>query len=160
MGLQEELGLINPVRTSIHEAVLNIVLTSEMLIKECDRMLRPMGLTDTQFNVLMLLKHQTSDGKINQTQLGKMLLVNRSNVTGLIDRMEQAGWVKRQDQKGDRRVKLVSLTAKGHTLVEKADQIYSEHIDGLLGTLSDTEIKRVNKSLESLRHVIRASETA
>ena len=85
MSLQKELGLPNPLEAPGHEAVLNIVLTGELLAKEGDRLLRPFGLTDSQFNVLMLLKYQVKGGGINQTRLGQMLLVNRSNVTGLVD---------------------------------------------------------------------------
>ena len=88
MSLKNELGLPNPFSHKEHEAMLNIVVTGTLLTKEGEKILRPYGLTDAQFNILMLLKYQSPDGKINQTILGKMLLVNRSNITGLIDRME------------------------------------------------------------------------
>ena len=90
MSLQDELGLENSIKNRAHEALLNVVLTGTLLVKEGDRVLRPFGLTDAQFNVLMLLKYQSDHGEMNQTSLGNMLLVNRSNVTGLIDRLEQA----------------------------------------------------------------------
>ena len=90
MSLQNELGFINPIETRAHEALMNVVLTSALLVKQGHRLMRPFGLTDAQFNVLMLLKYQSDNGELNQTDLGNMLVVNRSNVTGLVDRLEQA----------------------------------------------------------------------
>lgn len=154
MGLQDELGFPNAISSIHHEAALGIVHTGQILAKEGDRILRPIGLTDTQFNVLMLLKYQTADGQINQTQLGRMMLVNRSNVTGLVDRMEQAGWVERVDMKGDRRVKMVAITKKGNQVVEKAEKLYFEAVENIFGKLSEAELKRLCRSLERLREPI------
>ena len=49
MGLQQELGFIEPISGSGHEAIMSIVLTGVMLAKEGDRLFRPFGLTDSQF---------------------------------------------------------------------------------------------------------------
>ncbi|MBD3266643.1 hypothetical protein GF373_08235, partial [bacterium] len=84
MSLQNELGFVHPFENKAHETLLDVVYTGLVLQKEGYQILRPFGLTDSQFNVLMLLKYQTRDGAMNQTKLGDMLLVNRSNVTGLI----------------------------------------------------------------------------
>lgn len=58
MSLQEELKLPNPFSHEYHEAMLNIVVTGTLLMKEGARLLRSYKLTDTQFNILMLLKYQ------------------------------------------------------------------------------------------------------
>lgn len=151
MTLQEELGLLNAIQRSSHEVVLSIVLSGSMLTKEGDRILRPLGLTDSQFNVLMLLKYQTESGSLNQTRLGNMLLVNRSNVTGLIDRMEQAGWVVRESEKRDRRVKQVRLTKAGRQLLDRAEQVYFERVEEIMSAFNRTEQRQLVKMLETIR---------
>lgn len=156
MSLQHELGLPNPIEHPGHEAIMNIVLTGQLLAKEGDRLLRPFGLTDSQFNILMLLKYQVEGGEINQTQLGQMLLVNRSNVTGLIDRMEQAGWVERVDEAGDRRVKRIMMTAAGRKLAERAEKIYFKRIEEVMGSLSHSENRALCELLERLRAQMRS----
>jgi DNA-binding MarR family transcriptional regulator len=155
MSLQSDLGLPNPIANHGHEAVLNVVLTAALLSKEGDRILRPFGITDSQFNVLMLLRHQAPDGEINQTQLGRMLLVNRSNVTGLIDRMEQAGWVQRRADASDRRVKMVALTEEGRKLVGRAEKIYFERLETLWREISDSAIQQLCRTLEKVRRPLR-----
>ena len=155
MSLQKELGLPNPITHSGHEAVMSIVLSGAMIAKEGDRLLRSFALTDSQFNILMLLKYQVEKGEINQTRLGQMLLVNRSNVTGLIDRMEKAGWVERVGESGDRRVKRIKVTAAGRRLVERAEKVYFTRVEQVMGTLNADERCKLCQMLERLREKIR-----
>ncbi|RJP30169.1 MAG: MarR family transcriptional regulator [Candidatus Omnitrophota bacterium] len=151
MSLAKELGFRHPIGQTAQEAVLNIVLTGALLSKEGDRLFRPMGLTDAQFNVLMLLKYQSENGEMNQTALGSMLLVNRSNVTGLIDRMEQAGWVKRTAQTDDRRVNLVRITAAGLEILEQAENVYFQRLEEVMSDLNDKERYQLCNALERIR---------
>ncbi len=151
MSLQEELGLPNPIQNPHHETLMSLVLTGALLTKEGDRLLNSTGLTDSQFNVLMLLRYQSTEGQLNQTQLGRMLLVNRSNVTGLIDRMEKAGWVQRVSTSGDRRVKQIKLTQSGRRLVERSEKSYFARIEEVLAPLSDAEQAELRRMLGRIR---------
>jgi hypothetical protein len=58
-------------------------------------------LSPSQFNVLNLL-HLNPEG-LSQADLSRFLIMHRSNVTGLVDRLEQRGLVARRDVVGDRR---------------------------------------------------------
>jgi len=151
MSLQDELGFLQPIENKANEAVLNIILTGTLLAKEGQRVFRPLGLTLAQFNVLILLKHQSVDGRINQTTLGKMMLVNRSNITGLVDRMEQAGLVRRADDPEDRRVHYVEMTETGGQILEKAHKAYYSSIEKIMSALSGNERKFLSSMLESVR---------
>ena len=156
MSLKEELGLKRPFIHRGHEALLNILMTGEMLAKEGSRVLAPIGITEAQFNVLMLLAFQSDEGRMNQTELGNMLLVNRSNVTGLIDRMEKAGFVRRIPDPDDRRVNLVELTAGGRVVLERARKIYYNRIDEIMGTLPAGEQERLCRIMEAVRSAVAA----
>ncbi len=151
MGLKEELGLHHDFGSRAHEALLSVAMTGTLLEKEGDRILRPLGLTDAQFNVLMLLKYQSNGSEMNQTVLGNMLLVNRSNVTGLVDRLEQLGWVRRTPDSSDRRVKLVSLTESGREVLERAENEYNRRVHEVMSALTDEEHDIICSLLERLR---------
>lgn len=151
MGLQEELDLPRPIEYPGHEALLSIILTGQLFAKEGDRLLKPLGLTDSQLNVLVLLKNHDSEVGVSQTQLGRMLLVNRSNVTGLIDRMERAGLVERTAARGDRRTKLIRLTTHGRKQTERAEKAYFKRIDEVMGDLSPKDMKTLCRILEGMR---------
>lgn len=158
MSLREELGLTSPIENPAYEVATNIRLTGNLLAKEGDRILRPLGLTDSQFNVLMLLAYQSQNGEMNQTILGNMLLVNRSNVTGLIDRMEHAGWVKRASNTEDRRVNLIKITRKGQTILNKAEKLYFDHLNSVINKLVNKDQKQIVRLLEKFRDELRSSE--
>jgi len=151
MGLAEELGLSRPFVRKDHETALAVVFTGTLLAKEGRRILRPFGLTDAQFNILMLLKYQSKEGKINQTKLSRMLFVNRSNVTGLIDRLEKAGLVRRTADSSDRRTNYIELTEKGGNVLEKACAVYYERIEGIMSAIPEAERPVLGKMLEYIR---------
>lgn len=151
MSLQHELGLPNPFSHRAHEAVYNIIITEALLAKEGEKILSPIGITIAQINILMLLKYQSVNGRINQTKLGAMLFVNRSNITGLIDRMEKSQMVRRIPDPEDRRVKYVEMTKKGQELLEKAYVTYHERLHEVMSVLNDSDCDSLCSNLESIR---------
>jgi len=151
MALRDELGYPNPIEQPAHEALMSLVLTGTLLAKEGDSILRPIGLTVSQFNLLMTLAYQSEEGHLSQTRLGKMLLVNRANVTGVVDRMEKAGWVSRGSDASDRRVNQVRITAEGRRLLKRAEKAYMLRVEKVMAALGEEERTRFCTSLERLR---------
>jgi DNA-binding MarR family transcriptional regulator len=159
MSLQSELGYLKPFKHPVEETMLNIVHTGNLLVKEACRVLGPFGLTDAQFNVLMILRYNSSDGRINQTSLGRKMLVNRSNITGLVDRMEKAGLVRRISDPGDRRVNQVQMTEQGSRVLEQAHRAYFSRIEEIMAGLSDARQKSLSEMLVKVRAGLRGQES-
>ncbi len=155
MALSDELGFLRPIDARAHEAVLSVFVTASLLGKEADRVLRGFGLTQAQFDVLMLLRYQTADGSADQTTLGRMLVVNRSNVTGLVDRMERDGLVTRAGDRKDRRVNRVRTTPAGARLLVKAEQAYAARTREIVAGLAPAELAALRRSLEAVRAALR-----
>ncbi|MHB9028550.1 MAG: MarR family winged helix-turn-helix transcriptional regulator [Candidatus Latescibacterota bacterium] len=151
MSLKDEMRFPKPVKHKGHETLLNIYVTATLLIKETQQLLRPFGLTDAQFDVLMMLGTQSDDETLNQTELSAMLLVNRSNITGLIDRMEQAGWVQRMPEAGDRRINRIGMTKSGKALLESVREVYITRVDEITSILSTGEENSLCETLEKIR---------
>jgi DNA-binding MarR family transcriptional regulator len=149
--LKEELGFTRPLIHPAHEPVLAIVYTATLLQKSAGRLLRGHGLTDAQFNVLMLLHHQGEAGRMSQIRLGRLLLVNRSNVTGLVDRMERDSLVRREDDPGDRRVNLVAITDKGEQMLAAAMAQYYPMLEKVMAGLDGQERGMLIKLLARVR---------
>ncbi len=156
MALSDELGFLRPIDTRAHEAVLGIFVTASLLGKEADRVLQGFGLTQAQFDVLMLLRYQTAEGSADQTTLGRMLVVNRANVTGLVDRMERDGLVTRTGDPVDRRVKRVRMTPAGARVLARAEQAYAARIREVVAGLPPADLAALCRSLEAIRTALRA----
>ena len=153
MRLQQELKLKQPLASVNHEALLSLVRTSSLMQKLSDRFFSQFGLTDVQFNILMILKEHGSQG-LSQQELSEHLIVTKSNVVGLIDRLERGGYVKRVSHPSDRRFNQIVLTPKGQKLEAKVEESYFKEVDNMMNVLSRSEKRSVVKAMESIRQYI------
>lgn len=102
------------------------------------------NLTPPQFGVLVLLWGQDD---LSQAEIGNILEVDRTTLTGIINRLEKNGLVERKADPDDRRSKLVYLTQGGREyedllmpVIEKINHSFSEkfsaqELEQLLGYL-------------------------
>ncbi len=152
MSLEHELGLRKPIEFLEHESILNIYFTATCIKKWAVEFLRRFGLTDVQLNVVILLhRHSGPEGGLSQAELSDMMLVNRANITSLIDRMEKAKLVVRTAAANDRRFNIIKLTDKGRKLYAKVDPLYSKEVKSAMAVLKGTEQKKLIKMLERVR---------
>ncbi len=131
-----------------YDLVNQVLSAANVMVKESHRLFRRHGLTDAQFNVLNVLG-AAAEG-VSQRELSDELVVDRSNITGLLDRMEKLGWVKRADHPDDRRVYLVTLTAPGRKLWQKVLPGYVAAVEVVTAAVPEAEMKR---TLETLRRL-------
>lgn len=154
MGLVEELGLDRPIETVEHESLLNIVYTGTLIARASFRYFQGHRLTDAQFNVLVQLKY-AGDSVLSQAALGRRLVVNKADMTGIIDRLERTGLVERVAHPNDRRVNLVRMTAEGQNAVESLEAGYLEGVGKLMSGISQTDLNRLNRILEKVRRNVK-----
>lgn len=131
--------------------VHGIIATADVFLRESTRLFRPHGLTASQFNILNLLALRADGAGYSQRELADTLVVDRSNVTGLIDRMESAGWVRRADDPSDRRVYRVQLTAAGRRLWQKASPAYADVVAQVTAKLGEKQMNDMLALLDGLR---------
>ena len=152
MTLEQELGLKKPFSVLEHEAILNIYYTGSQIKKKADELFRSFSLTDVQFNVMALLYHHSGPEKgLSQAQLSDMMLVNRANITSLIDRMEKADLVVRTASPDDRRYNIVKLTSRGKKLFVRVDPLYVKEVRKIMASLKGAEQRKLIKMLEKIR---------
>jgi len=154
--LKEELGLKKEFASPAHEALLNIYYTASIMKKRADEFFGQYGLTDVQFNLMNLLYYESGkDGGLSQAQISDMMLVNRANITSLVDRMEKAELVTRTAHANDRRYNIIKLTAKGKNLYAKVEPHYFEKVQAAMVSLDVGELKKITATLEKVRKTLR-----
>jgi DNA-binding MarR family transcriptional regulator len=160
MTLKDELGLRTDFKNRDHEALLNIYFTASKSKKRADEFFRKHGFTDVQFNVMSLLKNQSGErGGLTQIELSEMMLVNRANITTLIDRMEKAGLVVRVPDPDDRRYNIVKMTRAGVTRHAQVAALYLEKVGDIMGALTKQERQTLVNLLTRLRSRLDTLET-
>ncbi len=117
--------------------------------------LRENQVTFVQFRAILLLSRS---GSQTLSQLSEGLSRARCSVTGLVDRLEAKGLVRRRRSRGDRRVVYVSLTEKGRKLAENLKEKVVPEIDRLgekiMGRLTDAEAAALSSALRKLKEGI------
>ena len=135
-----------------HDSLLNIFFTGVLLRKRAREFFARHGITEVQFNVLALIHDQAGwDGGLTQVELSRLLLVNRSNITSLIDRMEQGGFVTRAPDPDDRRNKVVRLTPKGRKRLLAVEGLYCAEVKRVMEGLTVEEMRTLNVMLGKIR---------
>ena len=155
--LQHELKKKRPFESPEEEALLSVVRTSDQLQIRFARLLREYGLTSpTQYNILRILR---GEGKpLPILEIASRTITVVPGITGLIDRLERAGFVNRLRCEKDRRVIYVALTDQGtKTLVDLDEPLLALHRK-LMGHLSQGELKELIRLLEKVREPLAGTE--
>ncbi|MFO7898422.1 MAG: MarR family transcriptional regulator [Planctomycetota bacterium] len=118
-----------------------------------DADLRRRRLTASQFNTLLVLRAAGPDG-LRMGEIGERLVVTKSNVTGLVDRLERDGLVRRGAH-ADRRATVVRLTKAGAGLLDRTIPSHVELISELTDCLTTAEKKQLVRLLSKLRRELR-----
>lgn len=125
--LRHELRQLKPFGSPAHEAFLSVARTEAVLREGIERLLKPHGLTLTQYNVLRVLRGAESKG-LCRNEIRDRLVDRMPDVSRLLDRMEAAGLIQRTRSTTDRREVQTTLTAKGRRLVNELDApVATEH---------------------------------
>ena len=120
--------------------------TTSRLKEELRKKLEDYGITWPQFHAL----YHIGEKGIPSNELARELQCNASNMTGLIDRMTENGWVYREHSEEDRRVWFVKLTEEGARLKAIVLPQHKQNIEKRMGVLSDQELMALQNLLTKL----------
>ena len=104
------------------EVVGRVIVIAQLLERSVNASLEPLGLSLGQFDILATLRRQGPEGKMTPTQLMKSVMLSSGGMTNRIDRLEQAGLIRRESDPADRRGVVVGLTKKGRELIDRATE--------------------------------------
>lgn len=148
MRLEEEI-VQQKFDSEYHKIAVNIFYTSNWLADLHTEILRPFNLTIQQFNILRILRGQYPN-IVNLKLIKERMLDKMSDVSRLIERLREKGLLERKTCISDRRHIDVIITKKGLDLLKGLDSEIKK-VNGLLTSLSETEIKTLNSLLDKLR---------
>jgi len=112
-----------------------------------ERLVR-LGISMSQLHVMHLLERH---GELAMSRLADMLDVSFSAATGLVDRIEERGFVERIRVPEDRRVVLVRITPAGRQMLEDVEIVRTEIIQLVLDQLDPSQLDGVATAMAALR---------
>lgn len=147
--LQAELKQARPFKGLTHEAFVSIARTAAILEHRLAQILKPHGITPTQYNVLRILRGAGADG-LCRNEVGQRLVTSVPDVTRLLDRMEEQGLIVRERAE-DRRFVRTRLTPKGLKLADRLERDILASHDEQLGHIGEQGLRRLIELLGQAR---------
>ncbi len=129
---------------------LRLVTNSNIIEKEIRNLFKSeFGVTLPRFDLMSVLYREL--GGLTMGQLSKRMLVSNGNVTGIVERLQKEGLVKRWVLPTDRRIYSVGLTAKGRADFKKLADRHKEWIADILGNIADEDLDPMIEMMDNLK---------
>lgn len=133
------------------DAFIKLARAHRAVVSRLDAGLKEHGLTEVQLGVLEALLHL---GPSRQCDLGRKQLTSAANVTLVVDRLADRGWVRRERDPDDRRAVRVHLTDEGRTFIESR---FPEHVAGIVALFEVLEPREQDELARLCRKLGRAA---
>lgn len=151
--LQEEIKQTRPFPTIEEEALLNVRRTSDRLQYYVQQLVKPYGITPTQYNVLRILRG-AGNGGLRCSDIGERLVSSDPDITRLLGRLQKQKFIRRKRDPKDRRVIYASITTQGRNLLEEMDPVMNQAGKDALGHMGREKLETLVSLLEEARQKI------
>jgi DNA-binding MarR family transcriptional regulator len=131
---------ITRIMQSLRRIFKAIQLYSEQVLKE-------FGVTGPQLWALRVIYRE---GRLSMGELSRLMYLHISTVSGVVDRLEQKGYVERSREQTDRRVVKISLTKAGKRVVQHAPEAAQGKLLHGLESLSRQEVRGIHAALDKV----------
>jgi len=118
-----------------------------MVRRDFNERVRPTGLTQGQWRALAYVSRMEG---VNQARLAERMEIRPITLGRLIDRLQEAGWVERRADPGDRRMCRLYLTPAAQPLIRRLRTLASETLDRALAGIG---AQRRTQLVSTLKHI-------
>jgi DNA-binding MarR family transcriptional regulator len=137
-------------RNEYHKGLINLTYTCKQLSYEFYHSLKEHGLAEQQYNVLRVLRGFRSEAPLSIGFIKERMLDKVSDVSRIVDRLFEKGFVSRKENPEDRRQKSVEITDEGIELLDKMFNC-EKKADTMLSNLTLDEVVELNRLLNKIR---------
>ena len=149
-SLELEIEQSRPFTSVEEEAFLNLVQSSDSLIRAFQRKTRGWGVTTTQYNVLRILRGAEPEG-LTCAAIGKRMIAADPDITRLLNRLKALKLIRQRRDRHDRRVVWTQISDAGLALLDSMDPIVDRAPRELLGHMRPGELRELSRLLELAR---------
>jgi MarR family transcriptional regulator, transcriptional regulator for hemolysin len=114
-----------------------------------DQRLRPLGLSQGKWRTLIHLSQ--GGNKLTQKEIAERMGIEGPTLAGLLDRLQEDGWVERRGSPNDRRCKIVHLQRRSKAVLEKIFNTAHELRHELIDSVSQDDLQTCIRVLDQIR---------
>jgi DNA-binding MarR family transcriptional regulator len=148
--LLKEIRQTKPFGSAEEETLINLYRTADVLMSKEIEFLKAYEITSAQYNVLRILRGAGPEGR-NCSEISERMIRRDPDVTKLLDRLEDRGFVTRERLQTDRRIVVARITGAGLSLLKKIDRPIQELYQRLLSHMGKDRLKLLSGLLDEAR---------
>ena len=149
----QELHQTKPFAHVEEELYLSLIRTADMLTRHASRVLKEVGISHAQYNVMRILRGAGAEG-LPCGEISMRLITRDPDVTRLLDRLATRGLVERGRSSGDRRVVSAKITEAGLALLADLDKPVLDGHKGQFQSLDPNAIRQMLEQLTKIRETL------
>lgn len=140
------------------QALVSLLVATAQLRQALNRACDPYGITHDQYNVLRILRGVHPEGH-PRYEISDRLIERAPDVTRILDRLQQNGYVERYRSPEDGRLSIARITEEGLRLLTEMDDAIREVREHNLDRFSDDECEVLSQMCMTIYENASASET-
>lgn len=134
------------------KSIISTIRTGDIIKSHAEKLLEQLDISIPQKNILDALNF-SQNGYLTQKELSKFVYTSKANISSLLERMEAKGLIEREENKNNKREKLVKITKKGkekfYTVIQYFYKIHANNV------ISDEDAKILIEILQKMRNNIK-----
>jgi len=149
-AVQSEIRQNKPFRSTAQEATIALLRTASVVNRTLARVVEPSGLSLAQYNALRIIRGAGTGG-IPTLSIRERMIEEGTTITRLLDKLEEAGLIRRERSYPDRRQVLCFVSDTGRALLDTLDPQVDSADEAVVSTLSDAQLDRFIDLLDVVR---------
>ena len=149
-AVQSEIRQTKPFRSTAQEATIALLRTASIVSRALARVVEPAGLSLAQYNALRIIRGAGTGG-IATLSIRERMVEEGTTITRLLDKLEDAGLIRRERNLPDRRQVLCFVTDAGRGLLDTLDPSVNAADEEAVASLSDSQLDRFIELLDTVR---------
>lgn len=149
-AVQAEIKQSKPFRSIAQEATIGLLRTASVVGRTMSRMLEPWHLSFAQYNALRIVRGAGAPG-LATLAIRERMIEEGTPITRILDRLEGAGYLRRERLPSDRRLVLCHITEAGRRVLAEIDPLADAADEQAVSALSEDELETFLALLDAVR---------
>ena len=149
-SIQSEIRQTKPFRSIGQEATIALLRTASVVSRAVARVVEPSGLSLAQYNALRIIRGAGTGG-IPTLSIRERMIDEGTTITRLLDKLEDAGLIRRERTYPDRRQVLCFMTDAGRKLLDTLDPQVNSMDEEVVSALSESQLETFIELLDQVR---------
>src|SRR5688572_25950847 len=149
-AVQSEIRQTKPFRSPAQEATIALLRTASVVSRAVARVIEPSGLSLAQYNALRIIRGAGTGG-IPTLSIRERMIDEGTTITRLLDKLEDAGLIRRERTYPDRRQVLCFATDAGRKLLDTLDPQVNAMDEDVVSSLNETQLEVFVELLDAVR---------